>query len=378
MVKLTSAARRIAELADAAMPPERYDDDRFGTGKLLFVRQLGSEILGGPCAASGGRLAARRTVAKDLSWYFETGVWPKRPLTKVLASRGFHWRKPSQQQLFFMAVAAAVLLLFLSVGMIYWEPDRNAPRRGLQHAERCPAGAGEKLRPSAPSKMRPCIRCRILHTLPLFRPRRQRKRKHPPRQYRPLPSPRKTTAGLGDRVPRNELWRIPRRSRQSPRQRWKPSRSSPTSRGLGPTGLPLIDGNFAPPSESRLMKPNVIARLDPLQIRINGQPLAETSYKDRVVVRGGSRATGTIRRFHSNDSPPTNIGEGSSRQIEDVRIQAFFAVRSPSLLDEDARSFAETDWLELPVKNDCQYDIYFDLGPKGVQLLQKEAKVDAE
>ena len=54
---------------------------------------------------------------------------------------------------------------------------------------------------------------------------------------------------------------------------------------VGPSGLPLIDGKFAPPKESRLMKPNVIARLDPLQVRINGKPLVESSYKDRVVVR---------------------------------------------------------------------------------------------
>ena len=47
VAKLTSAARRIAESAATAMPPERYDDDRFGTGKLLLVRQLGAEILGG-------------------------------------------------------------------------------------------------------------------------------------------------------------------------------------------------------------------------------------------------------------------------------------------------------------------------------------------
>ena len=119
VVKLTSAARRIAESADAAMPPERYDDDRFGTGKLLFVRQLGSEILGGRALLPAG-VWQHEELWRRISWYFETGVWPKRPLTKVLASRGFHWRKPSQQQLFFMAVAAAVLLLFLSVGMIYW------------------------------------------------------------------------------------------------------------------------------------------------------------------------------------------------------------------------------------------------------------------
>ncbi len=147
---------------------------------------------------------------------------------------------------------------------------------------------------------------------------------------------------------------------------------------LGPTGLPLIDGKFPPPSESRLMKPNVIARLDPLQIRINGQPLAETSYKDRVVVRWridvfGNNSEVPLERFAAHEISAKDL----RGKLKMVRIQAMFAIR-PRRLDGDDRPIAETDWLELLVKKDCQYDIYFDLGPKGVQLLQKEAKVDAE
>jgi hypothetical protein len=148
---------------------------------------------------------------------------------------------------------------------------------------------------------------------------------------------------------------------------------------LGPTGLPLIDGKFAPPSESRLTKPNVIARLDPLQIRINGKRLAETSYEDRVVVRWRIEGYGDNPNVPLERPVAAEISAKDIRvQLKSVRVQASFAVRSPSVLDGDARPFAETDWLEIPIRIGCQYDIYFDLGPKGVQLLQKEKKADAE
>jgi hypothetical protein len=148
---------------------------------------------------------------------------------------------------------------------------------------------------------------------------------------------------------------------------------------LGPAGLPLIDGKFAPPGESRLMKPNVMARLDPLQIRINGQPLAETSYKDRVVVRW------RIEGYGDNPNVPLErpvAAEISAKDIrvklKSVRVQAIFAIRSLSVLEGDDRSIAETDWLEISIQNGSQYEICYDLDPKGVQLLQREKKADAE
>jgi hypothetical protein len=148
---------------------------------------------------------------------------------------------------------------------------------------------------------------------------------------------------------------------------------------FGPTGLPLIDGKFAPPSESRMMKPNVIARLDPLQIRIKGQPLAETSYKDRVVVRWRIEGYGDNPNVPLERPVAAEISAKDIRvQLRSVRVQAIFAIRSPSVLDGDDRSIAETDWLAMPIQNGGQYEIRYDLEPKGVQLLQKEANVDAQ
>jgi hypothetical protein len=197
----------------------------------------------------------------------------------------------------------------------------------------------------------------------------------------PLPAPKPEENGGGPRPPsaKERSVGIPAADPAKPAAKMEPKPVPPGRPARGPTGLPLIGGKFAPPSETRLLKPNVAVRLEPLQIRIGGEPLAESPYKDRVIVRWRIEGYGDNPDVPLERPVAAEISAKDLRmKLKTVRIQATFAIRPPSVFDGSDRPVAETDWLELPVKNDCQYDIGFDLDPKGEQLLHKEVKADAE
>ena len=80
--RLEDACRSMSEAAAAAMPPDRFPDDRRGTRKQEVLRKIGPRVLGGKKLLPPGPWQHAALWQKIL-WHFETGEWPSAPLAKM-------------------------------------------------------------------------------------------------------------------------------------------------------------------------------------------------------------------------------------------------------------------------------------------------------
>ena len=200
--KLASAVRRMAEAAAAAMPPDLGEDELPAKRKCDFLHRLGSELL------DGARFLPEGVREHDELWgqvrlCLQTGYWPEGTAKKLARRFKLFCRPPSQRDLFPIAVAAAVLLLLLSAGMIYWSVNRSH-RPAVSVARETVRAAARKVVRRLPRQPR-LARTIQLRWSPGFRrlrPRLQRRGSSPHHNRRrstdnPPCSPTRTPRSLG-------------------------------------------------------------------------------------------------------------------------------------------------------------------------------------
>jgi len=80
--ELEAPARRMAEAARKAMPPDRMDDDPQGSQKQTCLRQIAPALLGGRALLPKG-VWQHDALWQKIGWYFQHRKWPGAPLRKM-------------------------------------------------------------------------------------------------------------------------------------------------------------------------------------------------------------------------------------------------------------------------------------------------------